>query len=99
MMARWDDARAQLGQIRRGQTADRAADQHAVQLSPARVASVERERISDANVAPRYAKDAEASLTRAGFEVVVITVPAGRRAGVRRSRGWRALPIHERGDA
>jgi DNA-binding CsgD family transcriptional regulator len=27
MMARWDDARAQLGQIRRGQTADRAADQ------------------------------------------------------------------------
>jgi 3-dehydroquinate synthase len=36
--------------------------------------------ISDTNVAPLYAKAAEDSLTRAGFEVVLITVPAGETA-------------------
>jgi 3-dehydroquinate synthase len=36
--------------------------------------------ISDAHVAPLYAKAAESSLTRAGFEVVIITVPAGETA-------------------
>ena len=36
--------------------------------------------ISDANVAPLYAEVAQDSLTRAGFEVVLITVPAGETA-------------------
>jgi 3-dehydroquinate synthase len=36
--------------------------------------------ISDSNVAPLYAKAAQASLERAGFEVVLVTVPAGETA-------------------
>jgi 3-dehydroquinate synthase len=36
--------------------------------------------ISDTNVAPRFAKLAAASLKRAGFESVLITVPAGEQA-------------------
>ncbi len=36
--------------------------------------------ISDVNVAPRYAKAAQSSLTRAGFESVLVTVTAGETA-------------------
>jgi 3-dehydroquinate synthase len=36
--------------------------------------------ISDTNVAPRFAKAAAASLTSAGFDPLLITVPAGERA-------------------
>jgi 3-dehydroquinate synthase len=36
--------------------------------------------LSDVNVAPRYAKPALASLKRAGFDAVLITVPAGETA-------------------
>ena len=36
--------------------------------------------VSDTNVAPRYAKPALASLKRAGFDPVLITVPAGETA-------------------
>jgi 3-dehydroquinate synthase len=36
--------------------------------------------ISDSNVAPRYAKAALASLKRAGFDAVLLTVPAGETA-------------------
>ena len=36
--------------------------------------------ITDVNVGPRYAKEATASLQRAGFDPVVITVPAGETA-------------------